>query len=68
MPSDYNFDKAILESLTDGIKTYSPEEFQAISIVQRVEMLCRGQFKFYKNGNLVPAIEALRVSGKRGPE
>ena len=56
------FDKVILESPDEGTKELTPDQFRAIPIAKRVDMLVKGHFKFYKGGVLVPPMEALKVS------
>ena len=56
------FDKVVLESPEEGTKQLTPDEFRAIPIAKRVDMLCKGQFKFFKDGAAVQAMDALRAS------
>jgi hypothetical protein len=56
------FDKVVLESPEEGMKQFTPDEFRAIPIAKRVDLLCKGQFKFYKDGVPVPAMDALKAS------
>jgi hypothetical protein len=56
------FDQVILESPEEGVKPLTPDEFRAIPIAKRVDMLCKGQFKFFKDGAAVAPMDALRAS------
>ncbi len=61
MTSENKFDQVMFHDPIGGAKTMTPEEFRAIPIAKRVDWLCKGWFKFYREGNPVPAIEALKV-------
>ncbi len=60
--ADEKFDKVVLEIPGEGAKDLTPDEFRAFPIAKRVDLLVKGQFKFFKDGKLVSAMEALRVS------
>jgi hypothetical protein len=56
------FDKVILEIPGEETKALTPEEFRAIPIARRVDLLCKGQFKFYKEGAALLPMDALKAS------
>ena len=60
--AEEKFDRVILESPEEGNKELTPEQFRAIPIAQRVDRLVKGQFKFFKNGQPVSPMDALKVS------
>lgn len=55
------FDKVILESPEEGTKELTPEQFRAIPIGKRVDLLVKGCFKFFKDGQVISPAEALKV-------
>jgi hypothetical protein len=48
----------------DGARTLAPEEFRALSAVDRVKGIGQGRFRFYRDGVKITASEALRASGR----
>jgi hypothetical protein len=60
--ADEKFDRVMMEIPGEGTKPLTPEEFRAFPIVKRVDMLVKGQFKFFKDGKAISAMEALRAS------
>ena len=57
--ADEKFDKVTMEIPGEGAKDLTPGEFRAVPIAKRVDLLVKGQFKFFKDGKPVPAMEAL---------
>jgi hypothetical protein len=55
-----NFDKVEYDH-PDGTRTLSPQEFSALSPVDRVKGIGQGRFRFYRNGVKITASEALRA-------
>ena len=55
------FDKVIMESPEGGTKELTQDQFRAIPIAQRVDLLVKGKFKFFKDGQAVTPMEALKV-------
>ncbi len=60
--ADEKFDKVVLEIPGEPAKELTPGQFRAFPIAQRVDLLVKGCFKFYKNGVVLTPLEALRVS------
>ena len=60
--ADEKFDKVVMEVPGEGSKELTPVEFRAVPIAKRVDLLVKGQFKFFKGGQPVSAMEALKVS------
>lgn len=59
--AEEKFDKVVLEVPGEPAKEMTPEQFRAFPIAQRVDLLIKGYFKFYKNGAALSPLEALRV-------
>ena len=60
--AEEKFDKVMMEIPGEGTKQLTLEEFRAIPIAKRVDMLVKGHFKFFKDGKAISAMEALRAS------
>ncbi len=60
--AEEKFDKVVLEVPGEAAKELTPEQFRAFPIAQRVDLLVKGQFKFFKSGAPVSPMEALRAS------
>ena len=58
--AEEKFDKVVLEAPGEPVKELTPEEFRAFPLAKRVDLLVKGQFKFYKNGAVLSPLEALK--------
>jgi hypothetical protein len=59
--ADEKFDKVVMESPGEAPREMTPQEFRAVPIAKRVDLLVKGQFKFYKGGQPVSPMEALKI-------
>lgn len=57
-----SFDKVEYDH-PDGARVLSPQEFSALSPVERVKGIGQGRFRFYRGGVKIPATEALKARG-----
>jgi hypothetical protein len=57
-----NCDKVIVRSPDGTEKTLTPAEFQAIPLGDRIELMTTGRVKFFKNGQPISALDAVRRS------
>lgn len=48
----------------DGVRVLSQKEFAALGPLERVKGIGQGRFRFYRNGEKVTAVEALKVAAK----
>ena len=55
-----NFDKAIIVTPDGREKPLSPTEFLAIPLGERIELLTASKIKFFRNGQPISPIEAVR--------
>lgn len=58
------FDAALVQNGSET-ETLTPEEFHAIALETRVEMLCQGRVRFVVGDRQVPADEALRRNERK---
>ena len=58
--AEEKFDKVILEKPGESPRQMTPEEFRAIPLSDRVSLLVQGSFKFFKDGQPVSALEAMK--------
>jgi hypothetical protein len=57
-----NFDRVELDHPNDGLKILSPQEFKALSAVEKVQWIGQGRFQFFRAGVRVPPLEALKAN------
>lgn len=55
-----NYDQVSIRKPEGGAETLSVEEFQAIPLDKRVELIFEGRVQFFRNGKEIPVSEALR--------
>ena len=55
-----NFDKAIILTPDGREKLVSPTEFLAIPLGERIELLTASKIKFYRGGQIISPLDALR--------
>ena len=58
--AEEKFDKVILQKPGEEAREITPEAFRAIPLGERVDLLVKGCFKFYKDGQPVSALEAMK--------
>lgn len=63
--AEEKFDKVIMEIEGQAPKELTFEAFKALPLDKRVEMLVKNQFSFFKNGQAVSPMEALKFSSGR---
>ena len=57
---DAKYDSVVVRK-PDGSEDYlTAAAFAAMPLSERVQLVARGLAKFFKNGRLIPAVEALR--------
>lgn len=54
------YDKVELDHPDGGLRTMSPQEFRAMPLLERVQWLGKGLFRFYLNGERIAPGEALK--------
>ena len=55
-----NFDKAVVQSEDGAEQTLDPNEFLAIPLGERIQWMTKSKIKFYRNGQLISPLEAVR--------
>jgi hypothetical protein len=55
-----NFDKAIILTPDGREKLVSPSEFLAIPLGERIELLTASKIKFYRGGQIISPLDAVR--------
>jgi hypothetical protein len=55
-----NFDRATISYPDGRIAELTPEQFYALPLGERIELLTRGQMKFEKNKAPISPLEALK--------
>ncbi|HEV7922155.1 MAG TPA: hypothetical protein VGR02_15325 [Thermoanaerobaculia bacterium] len=55
-----NFDRAIVSYPDGRVKQLPPEEFYAIPLSERIELLTSGRIRFERQNKQINALEALR--------
>lgn len=58
-----SFDKVEYDH-PDGLRVLSQKEFAALGPLERVKGIGQGRFRFFRDGQKVPAVEALKVAAK----
>jgi hypothetical protein len=60
MSSSMNFDKALVR-MSDGAERWlNPDEFLAIPLGERIQLMTASRIKFYREGQLISPLEAVR--------
>lgn len=54
------FDKAIIRMPDGAEKTFSPDEFLAIPLGDRINLMTASRIKFYRAGEVISPLEAMR--------
>lgn len=54
------FDMVVIKRPDGGEEKLTAEAFAKVPLTERVHLVSRGYAKFFKNGNPVSAVEALR--------
>jgi hypothetical protein len=55
-----NFDKAAILTTDGREKLVNPAEFFAIPLPERIEIMTASKVKFYRGGQLISPLEAMR--------
>jgi len=58
------YDKVELNHPDGTRRTLSPEDFEALSLLERVQWMSQGRFRFLRNGVKIPSHEALKREKK----
>ena len=57
-----NFDKAVIQMPEGRERLVSPSEFIAIPLGERIELMTASRIKFYRGGQVISPLDAVRRS------
>jgi hypothetical protein len=57
-----SFDKVELDHPDGGMRILSFAEFSGLGMIDKVQWISQGRFRFFRGGERVPASEALKVN------
>jgi hypothetical protein len=64
-PDGGGFDLARIEDEGGGQRSLSRPQYEKLPLADRIRLVLQDRVRFFRNGQPVPANEALKVSGRR---